>query len=511
MKVHRSQILTAAVAGTLVFAGGCGTIMPPQPDPDTLRKTLIEDQGRMYGAQEPVTAPITFYEAVARALKYNLDYRLKLMESALARNLRDVSNNEMLPQLVASAGYGGRSNDSGGTSIGIEDRTVSLRPSTSEERYHRVSSLGFSWSLLDFGVAYYRAQQKSDEVSMAEERRRKVAQNVLQDVRNAYWRAIAAQQLQPQVDQLLARTRQALQSAREAESKGLLPRVEILSYQRALLDSIYLLSVRRQDLEFAQAELAALMSLPPGSKLWLADAAQPALPVLTDDISKLEQMSLENRPEVREDWYQKRVDLNDIRIAKAQLWPNIGVTAGYDYDTNKFLYNSDWTSTGVQVSLNLFNFLKWPDIYATQDTQTALSDMRRVALSMAILTQTRVGAIRYQLARQEVEFADESLRVDNSLLDYARAAKSTSIGTELEQIRAEGRYLLSRYEREAVYSSAQAAWGRLYNSVGLDVLPETIESHDIATLARAIEASLTQREQQNMLSAATGAASAPTP
>ncbi|HMN43340.1 MAG TPA: TolC family protein [Povalibacter sp.] len=495
----RQRWLSVTIAATLTSAAGCSTIMPPPPDPDTLRKTLAEDQGRMYGAQEPVTAPITFYDAVARALKYNLDYRLKLMESALARNLRDVSNNEMLPQLVASAGYGGRSNDSGGTSIGIEDRQVSLRPSTSEERYHRVGALGFSWSVLDFGVAYYRAQQKSDEVAMAEERRRKVAQNVLQDVRNAYWRAIAAQQLQPQVDQLLERTRRALASAREAETRGLLPRMEILSYQRALLDSIYLLSVRRQDLEFAQAELAALMSLPPGSRLWLADAAQPGLPQLNDDVAKLEQLSLENRPEVREDWYQKRIDLNDIRIAKAHLWPNIGVTAGYDYDDNKYLYNSDWTSTGVQVSLNLFNFLKWPDVYAAQDTQTALADTRRVALSMAILTQTRVGAIRYQLARQEVEFADESLRVDRSLRDYARAAKTTSLGTELEMIRAEGRYLLSRYEREAAYSSAQAAWGRLYNSIGLDILPDTIASHDIATIAKEIEATLTRQEQQGLL------------
>ena len=86
--------------------------------------------------------PITFYEAAARALKYNLDYRLKLMESALAANLRDVASYEMLPRLVASAGYVGRNNDSGGTSIGIEDRQVSLRPSTSEERYRTSPAWG---------------------------------------------------------------------------------------------------------------------------------------------------------------------------------------------------------------------------------------------------------------------------------------------------------------------------------------------------------------------------------
>jgi outer membrane protein TolC len=309
---------------------------------------------------------------------------------------------------------------------------------------------------------------------------------------------VAAQRLQPQVEQLLERTRQALASAREAETRGLLPRVETLAYQRALLDSIHLLSVRREDLEFAQAELAALMSLPPGSRLWLADAAQPGLPLLTNDVNRLEQLSLENRPEIREDWYQKKIDLNDINIAKAHLWPNLTLSAGVDYDSNKYLFNNDWVSTGVNVSMNLFNFLKWPDLYAAQDTQTALADTRRVALSMAILTQTRIGAIRYQLARLEVEFADESLRVDRSLLEYARAATSTSLGNELETIRAEGRFLLSQYEREAAYSSAQAAWGRLYNSIGFDVLPETIEGHDIATLAREVEATLTTQERAGL-------------
>ena len=62
-------------------------------------------RSRCTPTQEPVTGPITFYEAAARALKYNLDYRLKLMESALAANLRDVSSYEMLPRLVASAGH----------------------------------------------------------------------------------------------------------------------------------------------------------------------------------------------------------------------------------------------------------------------------------------------------------------------------------------------------------------------------------------------------------------------
>lgn len=501
--MHPTSLKVTALAFAMTMAlGGCVSQKPKPYTQDEIDKRVTADQAQMYADQEPVTGPISFYEAAARALKYNLDYRLKLTESALASDLRDVSSHEMLPRLVATAGWVGRSNDSGGTSVGIEDRQVSLRPSTSEERYRQLDGLGLSWSLLDFGVAYYRNQQKIDQVQMAEERRRKVAQNVLQDVRNAYWRALAAQRLMPEVDRLLKDTNDALASAREAETRGIAPRQEILAYQRALLDSVYLLTARRQDLELAQAELSALMSLPPGSKMQLADQAEPSLPALHADVNSLEQLALHKRPEIMEEWYRKRVDDNDMKIAKAQLWPNVTVNAGYQYDSNKYLYNNHWTDTGLNVSINLLRLLQYPSLKRSEESQAKVDDMRRIALSMAVLTQVRVGALRYQLATDEVHFADESLRVDKSLLDYAQAASTTTLGSRLEVIRAQGRYLLSRYQREAAYSDAQAAWGRLYNSVGLDVFPAEVQSHDIATLSKEIERTMTAFENNQLLTPA---------
>lgn len=482
----------------------CSTL-PPETYTEQDKTDRIQfDRQMMYGQQEPVNHPITFYEAAARALKYNLDYRLKLMESALAADLRDLSSHEMLPQLVASAGLAGRSNDSGGTSVGIEDGEVSLRPSTSQERYRDLSGLGLSWSLLDFGVAYYRNQQKADQVLMAEERRRKVAQNVLQDVRSAYWRALGAQRLLPEVNKLMARTQMALDSARQAETQGLMPRQQALAYQRALIDAVSLLNQRRQDLEFARAELAALMSLPSGSKMELADTPEPKLPILAQTIDNMELMALENRPEIMEEWYRKRANQQDIKIAKAELWPNVSLNWGYNYDSNQYLYNNHWSETGLQVSINLLKFLRIPAIQNTEVSQKVTDDARRVALSMAVLTQVRVGALRYNLAAQEVAFADESLRVDKSLLNYAQAARTSDQGSELEVIRSEGRYLLSRYQREAAYSQAQAAWGRLYNSIGLDVQPEAIAQHDITTLANAIEQTIKKQENQALLTSNSG-------
>ena len=479
----------------LVLAA-CGSVSPKPFSQAEIGERVSQDVASMYKDQEVIAAPIDFHEAAARALKYNLDYKLKLMETALSRSLHDVSTYEMLPRLVAGAGYSSRNNDSGGTSVLIEPpRSVSLNPSTSQERSHTMSNLSFSWNALDFGVSYLRAQQKADQVLMAEERRRKVFQNVLQDVRNSYWRAVGAQKLLPRVDGLLERVNTALERAKAIEKQGIMPQAQVLGYQRALLDAVSTLTLRRQDLELAKAELQALMSVEPGVEFTLAEQNELALPRVSVDVEKLERLALEKRPEIMEEWYRKRVTENDIKAAKVLLWPNISLDAGWQYDSNKYLYNSTWFDTGIRVSWNLLKLTQYPALKKAHQAQNDTDDMRRLALSMAVLTQVRVGLQRYNLSLQELKFSEESLGVDKRLLNYAQAAAKSQFDSELEVIRTEARALLGEYQRYAAYSNAQAAWGRVYNSVGLDILPETVEGHDVKTLAVAMKDTMTQWQQ----------------
>jgi outer membrane protein TolC len=494
----------ATLVGSALLLSACGSLTPTPYTKDEVKERAVSDRQKMFAEQEPVTGPITFHEASARALKYNLDYRLKLMETALSRSLHDVSKFDMLPRLVANAGYAGRNNTAGGISEGIDvntgqpDGTVSLRPSTATEDNRRLAGLTLSWNVLDFGVSYYRAQQKADQILMAEERRRKVAQNVLQDVRNAYWRALGAQRLMNDVNSLIARSQKALEAAKKAEDQGLLPRQQALAYQRALLDAVSLMNLRRQDLEFARAELAALMSLPPGTPFVLADSEEPIASSLPADAETLERMALERRPEIMEEWYRKRVTATDIKIAKAQVWPNLGIEAGPVYDSNKYLFNNNWAEVGLRLSFNLFKLLQWPALDQAQANQEQTDETRRIALSMAVLTQVHVGRQRYELALAELKFAEDIQRVDGRLLEYAKAAARTSVDSELEVIRAEARWLLARYQRQAAYSNAQAAWGRLYNSVGFDVMPESIDSHDVKTLAAEIGKTMAEWEKAGL-------------
>ncbi len=486
------QTLVALAVAALV--AGC-SVAPKAITADEVRDRVKADTARMYVDQAPITAPIPMEEAVARALKYNLDYRLKKMESALAMGLTDYASYDMLPQMVASAGYTRRNNDSGGVSVGILDGEIAERPTTSDERSRSLRGIEFSWNVLDFGVSYYRARQQGDQFLIAEERRRKVVQNLLQDVRAAYWRALGAQRLNAQADDILQRASLALSRSREAETQKVIPPGLALAYQRALLDATTLLNQRRQDLEFAKRELAALMNVPPGVEFQVAEANETALPVPPREIAKLEDMALLQRPELREEDFRKRITADEARKQILGVLPGISFNYGRRHDSNVYSYNNSWSEGGVSLAWNLMRLVALPAMKDAQKYQEATDEARRMALSMAILTQTRVSAERYKMALEDFRLADQAAQVDTRLATYTKASMSAKLESELEVIRTQARAVLGQYQRANAYANAHIAFGRLYNTLGFDPIADNFEGNDLPQLTGRIKDHLKTTEK----------------
>ena len=484
---------TALSASTVLV--GCASVTPVALTPNEISSRAKTDVSKLYQKQEPIAAPLTFYDAVARALSYNLDFRLKMMESALAKGISDTSTYDLLPKLTTQAGYTRRNTDSGGTSIGIEDRLVSVRPSTSEERDHQLASAELSWNILDFGISYYRAKQAGEDYNIAEERRRKVQQNIVQDLRNAYWRALGAQRLLGQAQALNQRIEVALEQSREAEASGVLPPAQALAYQRALMDAMSLITAKRQELDFAKLELSALMNVPASTSFTLVDMPEEELPQLPHNIAQLEMIALENRPELREEDYNTRKDGWEAKKQMIAMLPGVGLTAGINYDSNQYLYNNNWYDASLRMTWDIFKLASYPTVQKTQKARAETAEARRLALTMAVLTQVRVSIERYKLALLDFKQIDESARVDERLAQIGRAGVSSRVDTELEAVRTESRALVSQFQRYAAYANAQAAYGRIYNSLGKNVLPKEVPDRSIAELSKALHSTLEESKK----------------
>lgn len=493
----------SALALTL-FLAGCSSLNPVALQDQAVRDRAAADRVKMFDQQEPIAAAITMDEAIARALKYNLDLRLKQMEVAVNEQLHDVSKYDMLPNLVAGAGYKDRNNYSGGASRTLYEGKGS-RPSdyvsentnysTSAEMASKLGSVEFSWNVLDFGVSYYRAKQRADEFLIAQERKRRVIQTTIHDVRYAFWRALAAQRLAGEAESIMAQAEKAIEQSRATEQRGAMPVQTALAYQRALVDAVALLNTRRQELDFAKAELAALMSAPT-SQFTLADTAEQALPALPTNLAVLEDTALLNRPELREEDLRRRISGDETRRQLMQAFPNLTLGLGAQYDSNRLLYNNQWVENSARISWNLLRVLSAPAVQKAGERQLEVDDARRQALSMAIMTQTRIAALRYGLAKSDLELAQKSLDVDARVAQVAQSGVTSKAETQLELVRAQARAAVSKYQRAIAYANAAAAFARIQHSLGQEFELADIQQSSVAELATNVGTSLAAAEKQ---------------
>ncbi|MBZ9663584.1 TolC family protein [Pseudomonas sp. LMG 31766] len=483
-KFFSISLLTLAV-------GGCAVTSQPI-DRSVSEQRAQQDLATMFKDQEPLSGPLTLHEAMARAVKYNLEARLKVMEEAMAQRQVDLATFDMLPRMALSAGYAGRNNVSASSSQSIETGTQSLEPSTSQDRDRGVADLTMVWNVLDFGVSYVSAKQQGDQRLIVQERRRKVVHTIIQDVRSAYWRAVAADRLLTQIDSLMARVAQARDNSQRLSEQRIGDPIQALSYQRALIEASRQLEEQRRALSLAKTELATLINLPLGTQVELAPDAGYQMPELKIELSTLEQEALASRPELREQDYQARISAAETRKAMLRLLPGLEFSAGGHYDSNSFLVNQSWADYGVKVTWNLFNVLSAPAAIDVAKAGQEVADARRQAMSMAILAQLHVANANFREAQRQFQTSQQLAGLDGQIVEQLRNRYQAQGIGELELIQGELNTLQADLRRDLAYAELRNSYGQLFASVGLDPLPESVASDSVADIA----AALSSREAQ---------------
>lgn len=463
--------------------------MVPQPfTAEEIKLQVREERQRLFRDQEPLSRKVSLYDAMARAVKYNLDHQVKRIEEALARGNLDRARYDLLPRMAASVRYSERNNENGSASRSLITGAQSLEFSTSQEKQQFSADIIQVWNVLDFGVGYTQALQTADEVLISEEWRRKAVQNIVQDVRYAYWKAVNAERLLPEMDRLLKRVEQALERAREMEKTRVQDPVKTLAYQQELLETVKLLWSMRRELSMAKTELAALMNLEPGVDFSLAldhDQGQALSRLLSLEV--LEEYALEGRPELRIESYNKRISSNEVKKAMLSMLPGLEINLNANYDDNVYLYNNSWLQAGLSVSWNVFNLLTGPKTIRVAEVQQELADKRYLAAAMMVLTQVHLAHQSYYLSMKEYEIAAQLEEVLRRRLWHAEAAKKALAGSEQEEIRNQAAALSARMNRGLAQAQLQDALGRVLSSTGTDPLPAAVSADDLEAVAQFME------------------------
>lgn len=464
MKPIRITLIAASVA-----LAGC-SVSPQQLSMQEMRDINLADRASSVDLAEPVSGAVTLEEAIARALKYNLDQRVKMLEQSLRSGELEAGKYDMLPKLMANAGYDWRDSFSHRYSAPFSapgDIDKTSMPDVSVDPEHGTWDLNLSWNVLDFGASYYTAKQNADKLLIANEKRRRAMHTLVQNVRKAYWRAVAAESLSTRVADTIQDAERALQESEKLAAERVSSPDESLRYQRNLLENLRLMESVQRELASARIELSQLMGMLPGTKFELVEP-KAELTVINASVEDMEARALTQNADLREQFFNARIAVEDTRKALLKLLPGISFDYGTYYDTDRYLVNDNWRAAGVSVSYNLFNLLSATSRMDAADKNEALANARRMALQMSVLTQVHLSIHNYNDAMRQFQRADQIFNVDKQLEEIVRGRFEGNMASEQTKIAANVTTILSELRRYQAMSKFQEATGQLQASMGME-------------------------------------------
>ena len=466
-----------------------------QTEPTTLGERSARaavDKAALFGGQEEIIKPITLYEAIARAIKYNSDQRVALMEQAVAYGIAESSSIDLLPQLAAGGGFATRSNRLAVSAKSVETGSQTLEESYIEDKSVRGAQLQVVYNILDFGISYVNARQASDKRYVSEEIRRKSVQQVVHEVRTSFWKAAAAQRIIEDMGVLIAAVQDELVRVNDGSLSD--KTTDQLKEQKKLLTALKSLMDLRNDILTAKAELGALMNLPPNAEFVLDIPPDMDNPKIVRDLGQidLEHFALVNRPELRINDYEARIAALEAKKEMLRLFPGIEFGAGVNYNSNSYLKNKNWADAGIGVTWNLMNLFSRPQAIRLAKSKEELERLRRLAMTMAVMSQVNISYFLLRQAAEGFEVANSLDKVNDGLWQKSFAEKNKTVQERRETLFVAVDRLVSHLKRDFAYADYIGAESNFFVALGVDPLPRFIAQASVHSIAETLEDNLSR-------------------
>lgn len=491
MELNKRHI--AYVVTGLLILSGCapsgGAVQPEQ-----LRATLTKDMTHVY-ANKPQGKALKLEDALAQALKYNLDTKVAEMDELIGADDVTLQQLSALPSVTAKMQRVGRNNSGGSSSFSVLTGTQSLQPSISTDQYRNLATLSVEWDLLDAGMNLARAKSASDKVLIAQERRRKVYQGVLQDTYSAYWRVAVAQSSIPVIDQLMEESQKRLNTLEEEAKAGIKPVGDIQAAKTALRDRRQRLMGMKQALALSETELKTLINYPIDAPIaldlegqnWLRTGRLPVVTTARDDLMDT---ALMNRPEIREEMLNKRISARDIKMSVFETFPGAEMLFTHNYDSNSFLVYHNWVDGIIGLTQSINKIFTLPARLNRAKNMDQLADKRRQALVAAVMTQVQVAKTRYDFLSDVYRESAKSSKNSYDTLQRARDYRQSGLSSGAQLLDTQIDSGIAAINRAFAYADAQDAYVRFVNSLGIDLWDANDKGLSVPELARQIKKNL---------------------
>ncbi len=493
MRNFVGRVFGSVVLVAVVGLAGCAARGPETTGSISTSASLHD---RFVSEGQAVDRAIDVHDAIARVLLFNRDLDAERMAQMAAEAEAGLAKVEMLPGFVTSSQVYTRSNSAASASAAATTPSALSGYSVSSDRVSRSREMAVSWSVLDFGISYFRSRQASHRAEAAADQRRRAAALLVEQTRVVFWRAVALQTLDAGLRRIDGEMNRSIDNADRLRAAGLTDPMEALTAERDLLSIRRELDQQRRLLIGAEDQLRSMMNWPAEAPLRLVRGDDRRVPsVGRPSFTALAQTVIENRPEIRQAMADEHITAEEAKIALLELFPNLELVGGNSFDANPYLLNHGWLSLATRASWQLMKIVQYPAKSGAIEAKSELDRLRTRALAAALVLQAQVALSRLEQSRLEWSTLGRLTEVQLRLaLQTAAQAKVGRVGSQAAT-RERMSALLAEARRDAAWGEVQGSWAVVLTSFGIDladsgslggVPPEALAQRLRETEARAL-------------------------
>jgi outer membrane protein len=422
----------------------------PQPAPSTSNETAMQERHYTgphppfydYPFGSPVTGhrSITVEQAVQLALQNASFYRQAQVDERIAKEDVRQARTAFLPQFSIPLTYIGTT--SSRFRLSDEPLTFSL---LSASAINETSAFINASGTIDLSGRLRAALSRSRAQLIAARAGTLIARRTLAiSTVDAYYGLALARQKRRLADETLALAEAFVKIAENLQTRGEGVETDVLRARSAAL-------LRRDELEQARAAESAAMDLL--RVLTGVDfATHIAHPLLTDDLPTVNDFQgyteelLKSRPELGQMDALKRAALEDARIARRELWPELSYSLNGGFDAPDFRPLTRYSGGQAIISLNI-------PVFNWGASKSRERQARLRAESLALQRESTLQQLRQEFytARANALSAIERARMTRAATEAAQQSLTLSFaayrlkkGTMLEVIDAQANYAEAR-------------------------------------------------------------------
>lgn len=335
---------------------------------------------------------------------------------------------------------------------------------------YQSNTWGFTgnWTLFDFGRTYYSVKSNKELETALKKTLTSVQENVVYDVRDAYFNLLRAQTLVKVAEETLGQANEHLRQAQGFFDAGVKPRYDVTSAEVEVNNAKVQVIQAYDAVTQARINLNTRMTVDPMTPTVVVD--MPGLEPLDKTLDQYLASAVANRPDIQALEAQQKADELGVRGACAGYLPTL--TASGSYNWNKLEHIRTFEDSSYQLGLTVPIFQGFAtDAQVGQARAAALSAKYSVENArLNVLNDVASAYLSVQDAKARTVALEVSVRKAKENLDIAQGRYEAGVGNIIDVTDAQVLLTTAKMDKAQAYYDYHLAYSKLLRSTGAGVV-----------------------------------------